>query len=73
MSTARVKFKCERVTSYVHGKEIKLYAVAGDEGEGEGFTHSTPNGEVEISISKDAQAYNFFEPGKEYYLDFTAV
>ena len=70
MSTLRAKFKCNSVTNFEFGKQAKLSAVCGTEGENKDFTKATPNGQLEISISKDVPASDFFEPGNDYYLTF---
>lgn len=71
MSTVRAKFKCDSVTQFGYGgKEAKMSAVYGQQGENKDFTDATPSGQLSISISKDVPAANFFEPGQEYYLTF---
>lgn len=71
MASVRAKFICNSVESFTHGKTAKLHAVYGKEGENKDFTDATPSGSLDINISGDVPANNFFEPGKEYYLDFT--
>jgi hypothetical protein len=71
MKTVRAKFNCNSVENFSHGKTAKLNAVYGNEGENKDFTDSTPSGTLEIGINGDVPAADFFEPGKEYYLDFT--
>ena len=72
METVRAKFRCDSVESFYGGlKKAKLNAVYGKEGENKDFTDATPSGNLEISIWGNMPASNFFEPGKEYYLDFT--
>jgi hypothetical protein len=73
MTTVRSKFKCESVNINEHSKVASLRAVYGTEGENADFTKFTPAGYVQIDINNDAPAYDFFVPGKEYYLDFSLV
>lgn len=68
--TVKAKFKCNSVENFEYGKRAKLSAVYGTEGENKDFTTATPSGQLEISISKDVPAAEFFEPGKDYYLTF---
>lgn len=73
MKKVKAKFKCQSVQNFEHGKEATLSAVYGTEGENADFTKATPSGSVKISISKDVPASDFFEPGKDYYLEFEKV
>ena len=74
MLTVRAKFQCHSVTEFNYGgKQAKFSAVHGNNGENKDFTTATPSGQLEITISKDVPATDFFKPGKEYYLDFTAA
>lgn len=73
MSSVIAKFKCYSVDDFEHGKVAKLNAVLSDKGENKDFVESTPSGKLEITISKDYPASNFFKAGKDYYLDFTEV
>ena len=68
--SVRAKFQCESVTAYQGGKTAKLRAVYSDNGENANFTKYTPNGELSITITDEAPAASFFEPGKSYYLTF---
>ena len=67
----RAKFICESVENFKFSKTAKLRAVHGTESENADFTKYTPNGTIQISITEDAPASNVFEPGKNYYVDFT--
>ncbi len=71
MEKVRAKFKCTSVTAFENGKSAKLNAVYGTSEENKDFTQYTPSGELNINITNEAPAVDFFEPGKEYYLDFT--
>lgn len=67
----RAKFKCNSVEENIYDKVAKLESVHSTDGENKDFSSATPCGNLEIHISKDVPASNFFNPGKEYYLDFT--
>jgi hypothetical protein len=71
MAQVIAKFKCNSVLNYEGSKTATLNAVCSTSDENKDFTKYTPNGRLEISIMNDAVASSFFEPGKEYYLDFT--
>lgn len=71
MSTVRAKFKCESITDYGTGKEIKAIAVYGTEGENADFTKFTPSGYLSMHTSGETKADEFFKPGKEFYLTFS--
>jgi len=66
----RAKFRCDSITEYGSHKEAKLFAVAGNSPENNQFAEATPAGELTIMIDKKAEANDFLEVGKEYYLDF---
>ena len=67
----RAKFKCESVTDYGGRKNATLNAVTTDyTSENQEFNEYTPAGKIDILIDKSG-AMNYFQPGKEYYLDFT--
>jgi hypothetical protein len=67
------KFSCESVTTFSFGqRQAVLRAVTGKKGEMDenaSFNKATPSGELKITIDNPA-AVDFFQPGKEYYLDF---
>lgn len=73
MKTVRAKFKVQSVTNYEFGKDVTLNAICGKEGENADFTKATPLGNIKISISSGVPAAEFFEPGKEVYVDFTSA
>lgn len=72
----RAKFRCSVVEDWGYSKKVKLNAVypteeeRGTLSENESFNKATPNGELWMTIDNPAAAVQF-EPGKEYYLDFT--
>ncbi len=70
----RAKFSCESVEEFINSKRAHLVAIySTDTKENEDFTKATPSGKIEIMISKDARAVDYFIPGNDYYLDFTNV
>lgn len=74
MRTIRAKFSCWEVKTDEYGEHVLLQAVYGsdekDNEENNQFSESTPSGRLEMQISNPG-AKGFFEPEKEYYLDFT--
>jgi hypothetical protein len=70
----RAKFSCWHVTHYGSGSvTAELHAVTGKPGEmseNANFNKATPSAELKITIDNPG-AIGFFEPGKEYYADFT--
>jgi hypothetical protein len=72
----RAKFICMAVTATAAGtkkyKEAKLNAVYSNTPEDQQFSEATPSAQLTINISnQEDEVQNFFEPGKNYYLDFT--
>jgi len=41
-----------------------------DDAENSSFWNATPSGQITITVS-NPQAFNFFELGEEFYVDFT--
>lgn len=69
----RVIEKNNRASYQKDGKPtcvVVLAAVYGDTPENKTWAAATPNGRVEMNIDNPA-AYDAFELGKEYFLDFT--
>ena len=73
MKQVRAKFFCHEVrdTPEYEQKLITLFAVTSGSEENKSFSKYTPSGNVYLSISYETMASEFFEEGKEYYLDFT--
>lgn len=71
ISQVRAKFRCESIETNEYNHNVKLRAVCGKDGENKDFADATPGGDLKIMISKGRPAAGFFEPGKDYYLDFT--
>lgn len=72
----RAKFSVRQITKYDHltQTDVKLSPVYSDDPESENkkFWDATPSGELTMRINNPAAA-DFFELGREYYLDFTPV
>ena len=79
MKTVRAKFVCNaKIPSYGDMTTVHLNAVyASKDGirseENKAFSDATPAGTIAIVIAKGKPALEQFEPGKEYYVDFTPV
>lgn len=71
MEKVRAKFTCNSVEHYQYSKRAKFSAIYGTEGENKDFAKATPSGILEIYIDGGVPASNFFEAGKDYYIDFT--
>lgn len=72
--SVRAKFKCHAITSREGSKEIELGAVTSS-GEGDpnkSWSKYTPSGNLKMSIT-NPEAFEQFEVGKEYFLDFNPV
>lgn len=71
----RSKFKCESKTITADGATVKLSPVIGGSKENENFFKYTPYGNIEIGVLNDsAKGFSVaaeFEPGKEYFVDFS--
>lgn len=68
----RAKFICESVTKYTDGgKHVALRACYNNAPENKAFNDATPSGEIKITISKGKPAADLFEPGREFFVDFT--
>ena len=75
--TVRAKFKVDSVTKRPHWDkischlhDIELSVVHGDSEENKKFFAATPTGTIKVQ-SISAEAGELFEPGAEYYIDFT--
>ena len=72
----RAKFRCETVTKKRHWDitkgflyDVELQPVMGGSEENKAFYEASPGGTITLQTIKD----HGFEPGKEYYIDFTEV
>jgi len=54
-------------------KNVNFQAVTTGSEENKSFSRWTPSASVQMCISNETTAGDFFEQGKEYYLDFTAA
>lgn len=70
MKTVRAKFDCVSIHKYSNSKDVHFLASTSNEGN-EDFSKFTPSGELKINITNDAPAYDSFEIGKTYFLNFT--
>jgi len=70
----RAKFICQSIKVYAYGgREMRLVTVYDDvTPENQRFSKNTPSGTLTITVDNPSAAA-FFIPGKQYYLDFTAV
>lgn len=73
MSKVRAKFVCVGIQDYPENeqKNVVFSPVTTGSEENKSFSKYTPGGSVNLVISYETQAADFFEDGKEYYLDFT--
>jgi len=71
MSTVRAKFKVTSISGDTL-KNVSLTAVSSGSPENAAFFAASPSGSISLGIlNADASAQ--FEPGAEYYVDFTKV
>lgn len=72
--SVRAKFRCNSVEDYGQSKKVNLAPVCadkmGDTPENNSFTKWTPAGALWMTIDNPHASIQF-EPGKDYYLDFT--
>lgn len=68
--TVRAKFTCNSITNYPKQKQAHLSATTRTDGENKDFTMYTPYGDMKINIEESTAAFDFFKPGKSYYLVF---
>jgi hypothetical protein len=68
----RAKFKINRATKTDYGYEIEAWPVySSDENhENRKFWSATPSGSIRLTVT-NAAAGEYFEEGREYYVDFT--
>jgi len=73
----KAKFTCQNVIDTIfhfsgngvsEQRKVSFCAVYGNNGENKTFSKATPSGNLDMVIDKDALAYDYFEPGKSYYL-----
>lgn len=74
--SVKAKFKCSGVSvdeQNEGNKFVTLEAVTDGSEENKSFAKYTPNGSVQINISRETPAYDYFEGGKQYYLTFESA
>lgn len=75
MEKVRAKFQVDSIEQpegYDY-KTLKMSACTSEEGDGQDFTPYTPWGDIEIGITGDVPAADFFEEGELYYVEFVKV
>lgn len=74
--TVRAKFRVSSIEDFGYNRQIKLGAVyegpLGDNEENKRFTKATPSGELRMTVD-NPYAYEQFQIGDEWYMDFTKV
>jgi hypothetical protein len=73
--SVRAKFRCSGITKREHWDksqaaftyDAEFHAVTGGSEENKAFFAATPTGNLKLSTVRA----DLFEPGKDYYLDFT--
>ncbi|MEI6487336.1 MAG: hypothetical protein WCP52_00165 [Bacteroidota bacterium] len=74
MKNVRAKFVVSHIINHADGSiNVNAHPVHSGSEENKSFNDYTPSGKLELHISKGKEAQKLFEPGKEYYLDFTLV
>lgn len=68
--SVRAKFRVDEITHRVGQTTIRMSPVTGGSSENESFWKYTPSGSIELQCLNDA-ATKQFEPGKEFFIDFT--
>ncbi|MEH2169330.1 MAG: hypothetical protein V7K41_29950 [Nostoc sp.] len=70
----RCKFEVTSLTRYagIPSVKVELHPAMGQDEEDRKFWKITPTGKIELMID-DSNNVNYFEVGKEYYLDFSEV
>jgi hypothetical protein len=74
MSQVKAKLVCVSVTP-TEGEQriVKFQAVTTGSEENKSFSRWTPSANLEMYISNETPAGEYFEQGKEYYLNFEAA
>ena len=68
----RAKFTCDSIIPQGNGdKSVQFHAVYSHDGENASFSTSTPSGQLSMWINASTPAVDYFQQGKDYYLDFT--
>lgn len=77
ITTSRAKFQCQRIEEVryqgmTQHKVVLTAVTAYSAPEDKPFWDATPLGEISIGIANE-QALKLFEPGKQYFVDFSPV
>lgn len=68
----RAKFYVYSVTRTTGGSvNVQLQPVTSGSEENKSFWQYTPSGKLEMNMNAGVAAADAFEPGQEYYIDFT--
>lgn len=67
----KAKFRCNN-TPYEGAREVHMHPVYGDGTENKSYAQATPCGNLSLTIT-NPDAFPFFVPGEEYYLDITSA
>lgn len=71
--TVRAKFRVASVERHEYGAEnVRMLPVydGGEDSENRTFWQASPSGKIEMHIN-NPDAHGIFEPGSEFYIDFT--
>lgn len=71
--TVRAKFTCNAKIPFGSTTTVVFYPVYSSDpaSENKAFSDATPAGQLQMVIQNDKPALAAFEPGKNYFLDFT--
>lgn len=70
----RAKFRVESITKSAGGGVlVEMAPVTSGSEENRTFWKYTPSGSLKMSLTAGIPAADAFEPGQEFYLDFTPV
>ncbi|HMM18669.1 MAG TPA: hypothetical protein PKC47_14280 [Petrimonas sp.] len=75
MRTVMAKFRCDSVENQpsCEQKNVTLRPVTSGSDENKSFAKYTPSGLLQLSISYETPAVDYFNPGDEYYLNIQKV
>jgi len=67
----RAKMKVQKITKWHKGsEEVEFWCVTGGTPEDNAFAKATPQGSARLVIENET-LHGFFQPGDEFYIDFT--
>lgn len=70
--SVRAKFTCIGVSLDAYeNKNVSFLPVVSGSEENKSFSKYTPSGSLQLNISPETSAYDYFEQDKEYYLDLS--